>query len=390
MIMKRMMSISIAAAAAAGVLSLTGGAAGPACEPGNGGITLPQGFCAAVVADNLGAARHLAVAANGDLYVSLQNRGRGEKGGVVALHDSDGDGKMDKREKFGTDGATGVALRNGYVYYATTSSIVRQKLTPGQLAPTGEPEVIAEGLTDRRQHADKGIAFDGKGGVYVNIGAPSNACQVPDRQPKVAGQDPCQLLEVAGGVWRFDENKLGQKQADGKRYATGLRQLPGLTWYDNSLWVAMHNRDSLDILWPGQFTAEQNAEWPAEYALKVGRRIELRLAVLLLQQRRRQAGDEPRVRRRRQEDRSLQRVHAADGRVPGALGAERSGVLYRHAVPAEVSRRPVRRLPRIVEPRAAADGRLQHHVRAVLRRQAGDARSVCRRLCREDAADGAQ
>ena len=67
-------------------------------------------------------------------------------------------------------------------------------------------EIVVEGLTDRRQHADKGLAFDGKGGVYVNIGAPSNSCQQPDRQPKVAGQDPCQLLEIAGGVWRFDES----------------------------------------------------------------------------------------------------------------------------------------------------------------------------------------
>jgi glucose/arabinose dehydrogenase len=176
---------------------------------------------------------------------------------------------MDSREHFGTDGATGVALHNGYVYMATTSSIVRYKLGAGDLAPDAPAEVIVEGLTDRRQHADKGIAFDGKGSVYVNIGAPSNACQVPDRQPKVAGQDPCQLLDIAGGIWRFDENKAGQKMADGKRYATGLRQMLGLTWYDNSLWAVMHNRDGLDTLWPGQFTAEQNAEWPAEYLVKV-------------------------------------------------------------------------------------------------------------------------
>jgi glucose/arabinose dehydrogenase len=31
----------------------------------------------------------------------------------------------------------------------------------------------------------------------------------------------------------------------------------------------MHNRDQLDTLWPGQFTAEQNAELPAEALLKV-------------------------------------------------------------------------------------------------------------------------
>ena len=132
---------------------------------------------------------------------------------------------------------------------------MRQKLDAGELAPSGPMEVVAEGLTDRRQHADKGIAFDGKGGVYVNIGAPSNACQVPDRQPKVTGQDPCQLLDIAGGIWRFDENKLGQKQADGQRYATGLRQMPGITWHDGSLWLVMHNRDGLDTMWPGQFTA---------------------------------------------------------------------------------------------------------------------------------------
>jgi glucose/arabinose dehydrogenase len=263
------MSVGSAAAIAAAVISMTGRAAAPACDPDNGGLTLPSGFCASLVADNVGKARHLTVAPNGDLFVSLQG-GRGQASGVMGLRDTDGDGKMDKREQFGEGSATGVALRNGYVYFATTSSIIRYKLNPGELKPTGAPEVIAEGLTDRRQHADKGLAFDGKGGVYVNIGAPSNACQVPDRQPNVKGQDPCQLLDIAGGVWRFDENKLGQKQADGQRYATGMRQLPGLTWHDGSLWVMMHNRDGLDTLWPGQFTAEQNAEWPAEYLLKVG------------------------------------------------------------------------------------------------------------------------
>src|ERR1700727_1948479 len=77
------------AAAAASSLS-----AAPVCDTDNGGITLPQGFCALVVADGLGAARHLTVASNGDVYVALQSQGgRGEAargGGVVALHDADG------------------------------------------------------------------------------------------------------------------------------------------------------------------------------------------------------------------------------------------------------------------------------------------------------------
>jgi glucose/arabinose dehydrogenase len=240
----------------------------PACDPDNGGITLPPGFCATVVADSLGSARHLVVTRNGDLFVSVNNT-RNARGGIVALRDTDGDGKTDKRERFGDNGGTGIALRNGFLYLATTTGVVRYRMAADALTPSGGPETIVEGLPDLRQHEDKAFAFDGRGGMYVNVGAPSNACQLPDRQAKVPGQDPCALLEQHGGIWRFDENKSGQKQTDGKRYATGLRQVIGLAWHQNALWAVMHNRDSLDTLWPGQFTAEQNAEWPAEYLLRV-------------------------------------------------------------------------------------------------------------------------
>jgi len=263
--MKRVISVAVAAACAALVAARVGGAGAPACDPDNGGIKLPQGFCAAVVADNLGEARHLVAAPDGDLFVSLQGGRGGAGGGIVALRDADGDGKFEMKERFGEGSATGIGLRNGYLYYATPTSIVRYKLAAGQLKPAGEAQIVAENLPERRQHADKGLAFDGRGGMYVNFGSPSNACQQPDRQPNVPGQDPCPLLETYGGIFRFDENKLGQKPADGKRYVTGLRQEVGLTWHDNSLWFVMHNRDGLDTMWPGKFTAEQNAEWPAEY-----------------------------------------------------------------------------------------------------------------------------
>ncbi|HEV2129742.1 MAG TPA: hypothetical protein VGR27_01480, partial [Longimicrobiaceae bacterium] len=37
-------------------------AALPACDPDNGGLVLPQGFCALVAHEGVGAARHIAVA----------------------------------------------------------------------------------------------------------------------------------------------------------------------------------------------------------------------------------------------------------------------------------------------------------------------------------------
>ena len=247
---------------AAGVLAASLHAATPTCDADNGGITLPAGFCALVAADGLGTARHLVVAPNGDVYVALQ--GQGEQGGVMALRDTNGDGRFEVKEHFGDASTTGIALRNGYLYVANPNTVVRYKMTPGQLKPAGAPETVVTGLPGVRQHGDKGIAFDGKGGLYVNVGAPSNACQTNDRKAKSPGQDPCPILEKNGGIWKFDENKLGQKQEDGTRFATGLRQMPAITWHDNALYIVMNNRDQMDIMWPGQFTAQENAERPAE------------------------------------------------------------------------------------------------------------------------------
>jgi len=241
----------------------TSRAAEPACDPDNGGLKLPAGFCALVAADGLGAARHMVAAPNGDLYVALRG-GRGGGGGLVALRDGNGDGRLETKESFGDGNNTGIALRNGYLYVGTTTAVQRYKMTPGQLKPSGAAETIVSDLPARGAHADKGISFDGKGSVYVNVGAPSNACQMPDRLPAVRGQDPCELLEKHGGIWKFDENKPGQTQEDGVRFATGLRQMLAHAWHDDALYIAMNNRDQLDVMWPGLFTAQENAERPAE------------------------------------------------------------------------------------------------------------------------------
>ncbi len=253
------------AAAAAGLISFTfalRGAETLSCDPGNGGIQLPPGFCAFVAIDNLGPARHIAVAPNGDVYVALQ--GAGEKGGVVALRDTKGSGRFDIKEHFGDQSTTGIALHNGYLYVAHPQTVERYKMTPGQLTPAGAAEVIVKDLPGEAQHRDKGIAFDGKGSLYINVGAPSNACQIQDRKAESRGQDPCPILEKHGGIWKFDENRPNQTQADGTRFATGLRQMPAIAWHDGAVYIAMNNRDSLDQLWPGKFTAQENAERPSE------------------------------------------------------------------------------------------------------------------------------
>ena len=80
------------------------------CDADNGGIQLPEGFCALVVADGLGAARHLHVAPNGDIFVAIRNQ-QNAPGGIIALRDTDGDGRADLQERFGEDGGTSIQLQ---------------------------------------------------------------------------------------------------------------------------------------------------------------------------------------------------------------------------------------------------------------------------------------
>ncbi|MFB6368701.1 MAG: sorbosone dehydrogenase, partial [Gemmatimonadota bacterium] len=93
------------------------GAELPACDPDDGGLSLPDGFCATVVAEDVGEARHLTVAPNGDVYVAVYGTDS-VPGGVVALRDTTGDGKADVRKSYDLDGGTGISLHDGYLYVA--------------------------------------------------------------------------------------------------------------------------------------------------------------------------------------------------------------------------------------------------------------------------------
>src|SRR5690606_20736401 len=146
-----------------------------------------------------------------------------ERGGIVALRDTDGDGKADQRATFGPEGGTGVEIRDGYLYFATNSAVLRYRLGEG-LEPVSGPDTLVHGLPDAQSHTAKSIALGGDGALFVNIGSPTNACQPigQDRQRGVQGEDPCSQLETRAGVWRFDAAAPMQAQAQGERWATGI------------------------------------------------------------------------------------------------------------------------------------------------------------------------
>lgn len=232
----------------------------PTPDRDDGAIRLPPGFRAVVVADDLGPLRFMAVAPNGDVYVKMRTVG------IIALRDTDGDGRAEMRAAFGSGGGTGIAVRDGYLYHSTSTSVLRYRLIPGELVPRGEPETVVSGLPDERQHNAKSFAFDEAGMLYVEVGSPSNGFGQPDRVRGAKGGDPTEFFKKHGGFWRFDPNRLNQTQADGYRFSTGHRHVLSIARQPVSkqFFVVMMGRDQLNTVAPEFYTDEDNAEGPAE------------------------------------------------------------------------------------------------------------------------------
>jgi glucose/arabinose dehydrogenase len=231
-------------------------------------LKLPSGFTAAVIADNLGKNRHIAVNSNGDLYVKLEKPKNGK--GILVLRESGGKAKV--INSFGTFGGTGIAIKNGYVYASNNQDVYRFRINEkGMVDPSQQPEKIVTGLINRRQHESKPITLDNEGNLYVTIGAPSNSCQEKDREKGSKGMDPCSLLDSTGGIWQFKADKLNQTYKDGTRYATGIRNAMGIEWNDevNDLYATQHGRDGLFQMFPELYNEEQGAELPAEEMMRV-------------------------------------------------------------------------------------------------------------------------
>jgi glucose/arabinose dehydrogenase len=228
-------------------------------------LQLPTGFKTVVVADGLGAARHLTVNSNGDIYVKLASLKNGK--GIIRLRDTNGDGKADDIMGFGNFTGTGIAIKDGYLYASSDEEVFRYKLDANnQIVNPDNPEKIVTGLLSRHEHEAKAIALDNDGNLYVNIGAYSNSCQVVDRTKGSPGMRPCPILDSAGGIWQFKASQLNQTYGNNTHYATGLRNVVGLDWNTetNSLFVMQHGRDQLHDLFPDLYDTKQNAELPGE------------------------------------------------------------------------------------------------------------------------------
>src|SRR5690606_10141509 len=156
-------------------------------------------------------------------------------------------------------------------YFAPDDAVLRYIVPAGALEPSAGPDTIVYGLPSNRSHATKTPVIGGDGALYVGIGPPSNVC-TQGRGAGATQPDPCPELETRAGIWRFDARRVRQTQADGERFATGIRNAVAITAHPETgeIWALQHGRDQLQRFteW---FDAERGAENPSEELLHVQR-----------------------------------------------------------------------------------------------------------------------
>lgn len=188
-------------------------------------IKLPPGFSISVYAEGVRNARSMALSPDGTLFVGTMNAGN-----VYAVVDRDKDGRADEviRIAQGLNMPNGVAVRDGSLYVAEVSRILRYDNIESQLKSPHKPAVVYDKLPTERHHGWKFIAFGPDGMLYVPVGAPCNICNPPSA--------------VYAAIHRMKPDGTGLEL-----FAGGVRNTVGFDWHPQTkeLWFTDNGRDEM-------------------------------------------------------------------------------------------------------------------------------------------------
>jgi glucose/arabinose dehydrogenase len=188
-------------------------------------IRLPSGFKIEMYAPAVPGARSLALGDRGTVFVGT--RGEGKVYAVVNPGGDPGGAKVIVLAK-GLHSPNGVTFRDGALYVAEISRILRFDRIESRLADPGSPVVVNDGFPRETHHGWKFIAFGPDGMLYVPVGAPCNVCERED--PRFAS------------IQRMRPDGTGQET-----FARGVRNTVGFDWDPSTkeLWFTDNGRDWL-------------------------------------------------------------------------------------------------------------------------------------------------
>ncbi|MFQ5460199.1 MAG: PQQ-dependent sugar dehydrogenase, partial [Anaerolineae bacterium] len=218
-------------------------------------LAAPPGFDVAVFADGLDAPRFMAVAENGDVFVTVPRLDR-----IVALPDRDGDGVADRVVVFAEgeplNEPHGLDFHGRWLYVANTDSILRYPYQPGILVAPGPPDVVFPNLPGGPQHWTRTLIFGPDERMVVSVGSSCNVC-VEDNFMRAT-------------IMHFNPDGSGASVL-----ARGLRNAVGLAYHPDTgaLWATENGRDLLgDDLPPDELNmivAGEDYGWPYCYGNRV-------------------------------------------------------------------------------------------------------------------------
>ncbi|HSP89998.1 MAG TPA: hypothetical protein VLN08_03790, partial [Vicinamibacterales bacterium] len=188
-------------------------------------LKLPPGFSISVYAENVPNARSMALSPGGTLFVGTRTAGN-----VYAVVDADKDQKADKVVTIATglEMPNGVAVRNGALFVAEVSRILRFDNIEAALEKPPAPVVVTDAYPKDRHHGWKFIAFGPDGWLYVPVGAPCNVCERGDAR--------------YASITRIKPDGSGMEV-----FASGVRNTVGFDWHPvtKELWFTDNGRDMM-------------------------------------------------------------------------------------------------------------------------------------------------
>jgi glucose/arabinose dehydrogenase len=124
---------------------------------------------------------------------------------------------------------SGIAFRDGALYVAEISRVIRYDGIESKLASPPEPAIVNDKLPTERQHGWKYLGFGPDGMLYVPVGAPCNVCDRTDD-------------ERFATITRMKPDGTGQEV-----FARGIRNTVGFDWHPQTkeLWLAENGRDNM-------------------------------------------------------------------------------------------------------------------------------------------------
>ena len=195
-------------------------------------LRVPAGFSVSLLTDAVPNARQMALGRSVDgksvLYVGTR-----EAGSVYAVELQGGKAGTVHTVASGLAMPSGIAWREGSLYVAATSKVIRFDAIDSHLAQPPAPVVVTDRLPAERHHGWKFIAFGPDGKLYVPVGAPCNVCEPDDRH---------------GVIQRMNGDGSGLETV-----ARGVRNSVGFDWspVDKTLWFTDNGRDMLGDDLPG-------------------------------------------------------------------------------------------------------------------------------------------